>query len=314
MWNRWTRAMLVSVFLFGLVLFLRIRVRRALDSYFRGDTLTTPDLRGMQHEAARRHLLGSLRLEVARRTYDPKVPKGTIISQQPGPGIRVRKGKTIFLRISKGADLQRIPDLRGKDLRKASIALRNEGFQVGAICMLRDRSAATNHVLNQSPRGGSFLGLGGRVNLLVASNGESQRGHLPRVTGLTGETARLLLKGIGIRRIHLLEKIDEAQTSGTVIQQAPPGGTFFEADTLLKLWVAVPPGSRPRKLLDLGYHIPPGLSERKLVVILSGEGGRRVVHSARHLPGEHISFEVAGRGEVHVSYYLDDFLVAEETY
>lgn len=314
MWNWWTRAFLALVLFLGGVWFLRIRTRQALDAYFRGDTLTTPDLRGLDLDQARHHLVGQLELEVARRTYDPKVPRDTIISQQPGPGIRVRKGKTLFLRISKGADLQQVPGVTGKDLRKASIALRNLGFQVGAICLLRDPTAAAGHVLDQSPEGGARLGRGGRVDLLVASSSGSERGHLPRVTGLDGETARLVLKSIGIKRIHLLEVETPDAPVGEVVRQDPPGGTFFEDDTLLQLSVAVPPGTSPRKLLELGYDIPPGLSERNLVVMLEDDSGRRLVHRARHLPGEKVSFEAEGRGTVQVSYYLDDFLVSEESY
>lgn len=314
MWNRWTRALLALVLFVGGVLFLRVRMRQALDSYFRGDTLTTPDLRGHDFDEARRHLQGQLELEIARRTYDPKVPRNTIISQQPGPGIRVRRGKTVFLRVSKGADLQTVPSILGKDLRKASIALRNVGFQVGAICMLRDPRAAAGHVLNQTPAGGAQLGRGGRVDLLVASSGDSERGHLPRVTGLEAETARMVLKAIGIKRVHLLEEISETVPVGEVLEQDPPGGTFFEPDTLLQLTIAAPPGTVPRKILELGYDIPPGLSERVLVVMLEDEAGKRMVHRARHLPGERVSFEAEGRGQVRVAYYLDDFLVSEETY
>jgi hypothetical protein len=119
---------------------------------------------------------------------------------------------------------------------------------------------------------------------------------------------------MGIKRIHLIEEVSEVVPGGLVIKQDPPGGTFFAADTLLQLTVSIPPGSIPRKLLELGYDIPPGLSERTLVVMLEDESGKRLVHRARHLPGEKVSFETEGRGQVRVAYYLDDFLVSEESY
>lgn len=315
MGKRAVRALLALVVLGVITGYLRYRTRAALDAYFRGDTLTTPDLRGLDLEEARRLLGDRLRLETARQTYDPKVPRGTIITQQPGPGIRVRAGKSVFLRVSKGADLLQVPDVRNRDVRKASIALRNVGLQVGAICYLRDPRVATGTVLDHTPAAGTSLGRGGRVDLLVATSSQERRGLLPRVVGLPQEAARAALKSLGLQRIHRFEEVSETAPAGTVLGQLPAGGTFYEAGTVLQLTLSIPPDAGPpRKLLELGYDIPPGLTERTLVVTLEDDAGRRVVHRARHLPGELVGFAAEGRGAVRVAYYLDDFLVVEEEY
>lgn len=310
---------LFLLFLMVLAL-LRVRyeLRLALDSYFRGNTVMTPDLRGLSVDEARAGLRGKLELEVARQTYDPRIPKGTIISQDPPPDIRVRTGKTLFLRVSRGADLQEVPELVGTDLRKASIALRNAGLQVGALCMVRDPRADSSGggaVVNQSPPPGARLGRGGRVDLLIASASQEKNRFLPRVEGLPKERAWTVLKGAEVKRIHLLEEERDDVPPGEVVLQDPPGGTFYEEGTLLKLTVAIPPGTGPaRKVLELGYEIPPGLTARTLVVVVRDEAGRRVVHHSRHLPGEQVGLTAEGRGDVRVEYYLDDFLVLEEIY
>lgn len=310
---RLLKALFVVIVVSSAIAWLRVEVRRALDSYFRGDTLTTPDLTGLSVDDARRQLGTSLVLEVARQTYDPKVPRGVIISQQPTPGIRVRQGKTLFLRVSKGADLQPVPEVVGMDLRKASITLRNVGLQVGAICQIRRPEAAGNTVLEQTPPAAADLGRGGRVDLLVATGSKQRRGLLPRVTGLDQETGRAVLKQVGVQRIHRIQQVRPDLPEGQVYDQVPPGGTFFEPETVVLLRVAVP-YPPARKHLELTYRIPPGLSERTLLLALEDEAGRRVVHRARHLPGEEVVLDVEGQGPVRVEYYLDDLLVAEENY
>lgn len=304
------------VLVFVLALFkVRVELRRALDAYFRGDTVTTPDLRGHHHDRARQLVGDALVLEVARQTYDPEVPPGVVISQDPPAGIRVRRGKTIFLRVSKGADLQPVPSVKGGDLRKASIALRNVGLQVGAVCFVRDRSVKNGTVLDQTPEVNENLGRGGRVDLLLAANTRERGGTLPRVEDLPREVAVQVLKAAGVPRIHLLETHEDQVPAGTVLAQQPPGGTLFDQDTVARLEVALPTDAgAPHKLLEIGFSLPPGLNARELVVVVHDDLGRRVVHRSRHLPGERVSMETEGRGAVRVEYYLDDLMVDEESY
>lgn len=298
----------------GLVLHTRTRLRLVLDDYFRGDTLATPDLRGYPFEEAQRALAGTFVLEAARRTHDPKVPEGHIISQEPPPGIQVRAGKTLFLRVSKGADLQAVPELSGLDLRKASIAIRNAGLQVGAVCYLRDRARDPGAVIDQAPEPGAKRGRGDRVDLLVASAPDESSRLLPRVVGAPRTAADRALREAGATRIHV-EAVESSLAEGTVLGQAPPAGTMFEADAAVSLQVAAPIGSgEGRKTLELVYALPAGLAPRGLVVAVRDLDGRRVVHDSRHLPGERVAFVAGGRGQVRVEYFLDDLLVSEEVY
>lgn len=313
MGSRFLRILVLAALCLAGLVWLRGRLKQVLDGYFRGDTLMTPDIRGLHIDDATRELKGSLELEIARSTYDPKRPRGTILSQQPTPGIRVRRGKTLFLRVSKGADLQPVPAVTGLALRKASIALRNVGLQLGDVCLLRSTEAVGGTVLEQTPPPGDSLGRGGRVDLLVATAAEPGRGSLPRVIGISAKRGQEILKRVGVARIHRIETVRPGQPRGYVVSQNPPPGTFFEDDTVVTIGVSVRRGP-PRKLLELGYQIPPGLSERTLLVAVTDDGGRKVAHRARHLPGEAVRLEAEGSGAVRVEYYLDDFLVAEESY
>ncbi len=304
--------LLVAAFV---LLEIRAAARRALDGYFRGDTLLCPELRGLPLEEARRQVGDRLRLEIARQTYDPKVQKGIVIAQDPPPDIRVRKGKTIFLRVSRGADLQEVPDLSGRELRKASSRLRNAGLQVGALCFIRDPSARNGTVRLQSPQAGSKLGRSGKVDLLLVSNPGEKGGFLPRVEGLPRSEAWSALKAAGLARVNQLEVIRDDLPAGIVTAQEPPGGSLFDETTVPVLSISIASGgAAPRKLLEQTFQVPPGLSARTLVVVATDQAGRRVVHRSRHLPGDRVAFPVEATGEVRLEYYLDDFLVLEETY
>lgn len=294
--------------------FLRVKLRETLDSYFRGDTLKTPDLVGINFERAKQSLQGTLKLKIARVAYHPSLPKGAILSQVPAPGIHVRKGKTMFLKVSRGADLQTVPDLIGLDLRKATIQVRNLGLQPGAICRVRDPEAKTGSILLQTPAPGEPLGRGGKVDFLVSQKTQSGQGLLPRVTGLSLAQAREVLRQAGLLRVHSIE-VPSAVARDQVFSQTPPAGTFYEEETAILLKThGGPELSQEQKTLQLVFSIPPGLMERRLRMVVQDPDGARTVHDARHLPGEEVRVQARGRGQVRVSTYLGDHLVQEETY
>jgi serine/threonine-protein kinase len=95
---------------------------------------TVPNLINMPFAEARTRL-ADLRLRVERLEprFSDEIPKGSIMAQRPVPQTKVDRGSTVVVRVSKGPDLRRVPQLEGITLTRARERLRARGLRVGDL-------------------------------------------------------------------------------------------------------------------------------------------------------------------------------------
>lgn len=93
--------------------------------------IPVPDVRGLDQDAAFRAVeAAGLKAVTADETvHDRNVPKGAVVSQDPGSGTLTR-GQTVTLTISEGPKLVKVPNYIGKQVREAREALEKRGFEV----------------------------------------------------------------------------------------------------------------------------------------------------------------------------------------
>jgi serine/threonine-protein kinase len=132
--------------------------------------ITIPELRGKsQHQAEitlnRLGLLVGKILEGAHVS----IPRGVVIRTEPGTGKISRVGDRINIVISAGSvqGRQRLPDLTGTTLERASILLDSLGFKVGTVSRDAVPEKETGIVLKQQPNFGEFLDPGTIVDLTI---------------------------------------------------------------------------------------------------------------------------------------------------
>src|SRR5579872_6627516 len=102
-----------------------------------GSEVSIPDLRGLTVADAGQRAAGlGLTLQVESRLYSTDVPVGRVASQSPVAGTLVRRGWKVWLTESLGPQKLAIPDVKGKDQRFATIAIRRAGFQVGTVASM----------------------------------------------------------------------------------------------------------------------------------------------------------------------------------
>ena len=90
-------------------------------------------------------------------------PKGTVLSQNPGPGSQVAPGSTVTIQVSTGvAPMATIPDVMGKTEAKATSALENAGFVVAVI-----NSGGSGVVIDEAPAGGTRAQRGSTVTITI---------------------------------------------------------------------------------------------------------------------------------------------------
>lgn len=98
------------------------------------EPLTIPNVVGTKLEDAEKTLTDAgFRVVTAAEEFDSKVPKGSVISQEPTDGT-AHRGDSVRLVVSKGAEMVKVPDIKKNDLMAdASKALTDAGFEVEVV-------------------------------------------------------------------------------------------------------------------------------------------------------------------------------------
>ncbi|MDD6429518.1 MAG: Stk1 family PASTA domain-containing Ser/Thr kinase [Lachnospiraceae bacterium] len=105
----------------------------------------------------------------AKESYSDDVAKGYVMSQTPVAGEKGKKGDTVIITISKGAESLEIPSVIGKSQSAATGTLENAGFAAGDISESPSDKYPKGQVMAQSPGAGTKAGKGTKVSLVIST-------------------------------------------------------------------------------------------------------------------------------------------------
>lgn len=183
---------LMIVLFFGLI----FGVRAYLDHYtLHGETITVPDLHGEELEQASK-LLEKRDLNVVLRdsVHSDGVPPGAILTQDPEPERKVKKGRNIYLTVrAEEEEMVSMPDLEGRSRRHASSLLETVGLKVKDYQFEKD--VCENCVLEQRYEGeaidpGKRIPKGSEIVLVLGEGKGDEKTKVPDLRGLTIEASR----------------------------------------------------------------------------------------------------------------------------
>src|SRR5450759_2402517 len=80
--------------------------------------------------------------------FDPVVPAGSVVSQDPVQNTQVHRGDTVALVVSKGPEMVQVPDVNKLGVAAATDLLKQAGFQVAVVYATHHKS---DLVYNQTP-------------------------------------------------------------------------------------------------------------------------------------------------------------------
>jgi beta-lactam-binding protein with PASTA domain len=194
-----------------------------------GREVYVPKLMGMQQIQAEQlaHDNG-LAIFVEERFYSGDVKEGGIVSQQPIPGVRVRRGGRIRVAISLGPMRAQIPDVTGQSQRVAEINLHRRGLEVGSIALTKIPGAPLGQIIGQSPPPNASSANAPRVNVLVADPVGTEAFVMPNLVGKRFDdvSSQIEAAGLKVRPTPItLDASVPAQKPGTILKQFPLPGT-----------------------------------------------------------------------------------------
>ncbi|MFC8501409.1 Stk1 family PASTA domain-containing Ser/Thr kinase [Pedococcus sp. NPDC057267] len=174
--------------------------------------------------------------------FDESVPKGVVMSTDPGAGKQVSRGTDVTVTVSRGPERYAVPDVTGKSKAEATDQLTAAKLVVGTVTQAYSESVDPGLVISTNPPAGTELKRGAAVALVVS------QGRQPiAVTDWTGKPADQAvndLTGKGLQVDATQQDFSTTVPKGSVISQSPAGGTLYRGDTV-KLVVSKGPEMVP---------------------------------------------------------------------
>ena len=165
----------------------------------------------------------------------PKIETNHVVYQDPIAGNIVREGRNVFLTVSGGEERIIMPNLAGRSLRDARIALEHLDLKVGKISYeASDMPPET--VVRQTVAPGKRIRRNAVIEVIV-SGGENAQVEIPYVIGLNLEDAQRKLIDNGLRPGAIQYRQSNSWVPSTVIGQSPPAGDFIAPNALIDLTV-----------------------------------------------------------------------------
>lgn len=156
--------------------------------------------------------------------YSTDVAAGRILTQYPETGTEVKKGRRIWVKISKGLKSVELPPLRGLSLRQAEITLQQLGLKVGRVREVRNAIFPAGAVIGTSPSANSTLEKGREVNIELSQGKDAGPSGMPSLKGMSLSQAKDQIKKLGLSLGKITYKKDARSLPNTILSQSPPSG------------------------------------------------------------------------------------------
>lgn len=203
-------------------------------------SIDVPDVINQPYNAAERRLrdLG-LRAVKGSEQFDEHVAAGDVLFQVPEAGIPVKKGRRIYLTVSRGQKILTMPKLVGLSERDARFAMQEADLQPGHVDYRTDEFYPEGVVCAQSVTPGADVRYGTRIDLAVSVGIEPSEYIVPETVGLSLDQALQLITRAGLVKGQISEQRTGKLLPNTVISQSIEAGTVVSKGDALDLVISV---------------------------------------------------------------------------
>jgi serine/threonine-protein kinase len=162
-------------------------------------------------------------------------PDGTVIRQNPQPGVKVTQGSTVTLTVSSGPGNRNVPSVTSLPLGKAKAAISSAGLKPGRVLHESSDTIPSGDVTRTDPPAGQSLLAFSPVTIWVSTG--KPLVAVPDVGGATAAVAKDRLRRAGLTWT-IFDQVSTTATPGTVISENPTAGSQVPKGTTIDLTVA----------------------------------------------------------------------------
>ncbi|MCI8624144.1 MAG: Stk1 family PASTA domain-containing Ser/Thr kinase [Provencibacterium sp.] len=201
-----------------------------------------------------------------------------IFEQNPRAGRGMKKGSTIQVTVSAGAQRVTLIDLTGMESNEAYEILEKNGLKNYEEMRIYDDNIAEGYVVKTDPPANEQVDSDTAVQVFVSMGRENKLIQVPDITGMKLNDAKRFLKNLSIS-IGRVTTVESDLERGTIVAQMP--GTDSEVAQGSSIDVDVSGGAEENKRLAITVTLP---KLRDLLIVEAWLDGQ-LAHEARLTPG-----------------------------
>jgi|TARA_B100002049_G_scaffold233528_1_gene214313 serine/threonine-protein kinase len=212
-----------------------------MPAYIRKDqTITVMDVKGKLLDRALKELDSEgFKGVVFDTVYTSKVDPLTIIDQYPLSGQKVKRGRTIRLKIARQEKMILVPALVGKSRRSAEISLQQLGLQIDTVYQEFNPDYPKGTVAWQFPKQGDQIKKGLGLQITVSQGLPPDFFQVPQLFGLSMKKANSELVKARLNVGKISYQQNEDLVPYTVLDQSIAPGTVLDRYTEIDLIVSI---------------------------------------------------------------------------
>ncbi len=172
------------------------------------------------------------------RFYSDDVPMGRIVSQEPAPGQKVRKGWRVRIAESMGPQRNVVPSVIGDSPRAAELNIKQRGLELGTVSSMSVPDVPPDQVLAQSPPPEAHAA-SPKVNVLVSAAADDKAYVMPDLSGMRLADAGTAITNAGLK----VANANAATPDAVVVKQSPAAGQRITSGSTVTLEAGTPPQS-----------------------------------------------------------------------
>jgi serine/threonine-protein kinase len=173
-----------------------------------------------------------------RREFSDAKPLNTVIGQEPAAGEVVKRGRHIFLTLSRGPEVAEIPEVRGLAEGPSRSELRKAGFENLSTRSVFNERIPLNSAIGTQPAAGTRTSRDGPIVILISRGPTPTHANVPNVVGEMLSQARSTIDGRGLRVGRIRYEESRVMSPGQVISQSLTPGTDVALESSIDLVVA----------------------------------------------------------------------------
>ena len=239
---------MISRFIHFILAFLTVSIslfilfdQAIMPAYIRKDkTITVMDVKGKLLDRALKELDSEgFKGLVFDTVYTSEVDPLTIIDQYPLSGQKVKRGRTIRLKIARQEKMILVPALVGKSRRSAEISLQQLGLQIDTVYQEFNPDYPKGTVAWQFPKEGDQIKKGLGLQITVSQGLPPDFFQVPQLFGLSMKKANSELVKARLNVGKISYQQNEDLVPYTVLDQSIAPGTVLNRYTEIDLIVSI---------------------------------------------------------------------------
>ena len=231
---------LIALFIVSILIFLFFE-KIAMPIYIRkGNSIRLINVRGKILERGINELkISGFNGVVFDTVYTSNIEPQTIIDQYPPSGQKVKKGRTIRLKIARPEKMIDVPSLVGQSKRSAEIKIQQLGLRIDTIYVEYNPDYPKGTVAWQFPKSGDQIRKGFGLQITISEGLPPDFYQVPQLFGLSLNNAKKKLDNSRLKLGKVTYQQNEDLVPYTVLDQSVSPGTVLNKSSQINLIVSV---------------------------------------------------------------------------